>query len=147
MWFITQQKLTKERSSCKSKSDTKVPQPTHKRQVKQIDHTRGMRINIQSRKVPEFKKVGYLSQNDQELNEDIPYILPVYGRPTYRGSHKWNYYTLYNEVRIPIHYKNQNCNTKKGCDEIFDNEIVYIDAFQSNYTLQKYDTSIQYIPY
>tara|TARA_B100001057_G_C22335564_1_gene751219 strand:+ start:108 stop:593 length:486 start_codon:yes stop_codon:yes gene_type:complete len=106
-----------------------------------------MRVNIPSRgPVPEFTQLGYLSQAEP-IDDDLPYVLALYGRPTYRGSNNWNYHTEYNGVRIPMIHKGKNCGKNRGCDEIFEGDSFHIPSFNKDYTLTEYDTSLKYIPF
>lgn len=106
-----------------------------------------MRVNIPSRgPVPEFSQLGYLSQVDP-IDDDLPYVLALYGRQTYRGSNNWNYHTEYNGVRIPMVHKGKNCGKNRGCDEIFEGDSFNIPSFKKDYVLTEYDTSLKYIPF
>ena len=76
-----------------------------------IIHPPRKRINIPTRgELPAYKNIGYL-YNVKSSSENE--VLSLYGRPTYRGSNKWNYYTMHEGVRIPI----ENCDKSRGCEE------------------------------
>ena len=54
------------------------------------------RINIRTRGVENFRQIGTL-YNDGT-------VLPLYGRPTYSSSSKWNYYAVTNDhihIQVP----------------------------------------------
>lgn len=114
--------------------------------IKQTEAPHYRRINIPSRgEMPAFKNIGYISNNnDQSGDKDV---LPLYGRPIYRGSHKWNYYTMHEGVRIPL----DGCDDTRGCDEKYDNnETVTISPLTNGdtYTVGLYNDGIpRYIPY
>lgn len=80
-----------------------------------------------------------------------PVILPLFGSPTYNGSHKWTYYTAtdkYNQVKLPISNKSRVCNKEYGCDELFDGESVTVPAYNGNFKVSIYEfDKPQYIPY
>ena len=101
------------------------------------------RINIHTRgEPPSYKNVGYIS-HDNETENDIN-VLSLYGRPTYRGSNKWNYYTMHDGVRIPI----ETCDKSRGCDEKYDGDVVNVEPLGGNYVVKVYDDDApRYIPY
>lgn len=98
------------------------------------------RINIQTRgELPAYKNIGYVSNKNNE-NE----VLSLYGRPTYRGSQNWNYYTMHEGIRIPI----EECDRSKGCREKYEGDKVNIDAMGDNYEIRLYkDDEPRYIPF
>lgn len=101
------------------------------------------RINIHTRgEPPSYKNVGYISHDNQSENEIE--VLSLYGRPTYRGSNKWNYYTMHDGVRIPI----ETCDKSRGCDEKYDGDVVNIEPLGGDYAVKVYDDDApRYIPY
>ena len=59
-------------------------------------------------------------------------VLPIFGRPTYPGSHRWNYYTATNDaipLRLPVQNKKRECDDDNGCDEIFDGDEGVVSTF------------------
>lgn len=107
---------------------------------KYIHHHR--RINIPTRgELPPYKNIGYISNNKED--EDLR-VLSLYGRPTYNGSNKWNYYTMHEGVRIPI----ENCGKVRGCNEKYNGDNVKVDELFSDFNVQLYkDDAPRYIPY
>ena len=107
---------------------------------KYIHHRR--LINTPSRgELPPYKNIGYISNNKE--NEDIK-VLSLYGRPTYNGSNKWNYYTMHEGVRIPI----ENCGKVRGCNEKYNGDNIKVNEFFSDFNVQLYkDDAPRYIPY
>ena len=106
----------------------------------------GLPINIPSRGWnPDYQQIGIL------VHKKNGKILPLFGRQVYNGSSKWTYYTLsdqYNSVKLPISYKNKDCQDEFGCDEIFDGDMVKIPTLNKNFkvNLYKFDKP-RYIPY
>jgi len=107
----------------------------------------GKLINIPTRGYPsEIQQMGIIVSDDQEK------VLPLYGRQTYSGGYRWNYYTAtsdkYNQLRLPIHYKNKDCTEEIGCEELYDKDKVNVPAYQNkqySVTLYPLDTP-RYIP-
>lgn len=100
------------------------------------------RINVPSRgEPPAFKNVGYISNTNK--NSDVE-VLSLYGRPTYRGSDNWNYYTMHEGVRVPV----ENCDRTRGCREKYDGDKVNVGALNSDFQIGLYnDDAPRYIPY
>lgn len=114
--------------------------------IKQNDTPRYRRINIPSRgEMPAFKNIGYISNETSSGNDKD--LLPLYGRPTYQGSHKWNYYTMHEGVRVPI----DGCDDSRGCDEKYDNDVtVTVNPLAGGdvYKVGLYNDGVpKYIPY
>lgn len=114
--------------------------------------SRGIPINIHTRGyVPSYQQMGVLINNDDTNNVEM---LPLFGRPTYAGSNKWNYYTStsqYNSLKIPVFKdssSNKSCSDEYGCNEIYGNDTVYIPAYKKNFTVELYEIDKpRYIPY
>jgi len=119
---------------------------------------RGIPINIETRESGgEFQQVGILSKNTINDGTAVPgnntdsVVLPLYGKPTYRGSNKWLYYTetdKLNPVKIPVNHKNKDCTDDYGCDEIYDKDSVIIPSYNGDFTVKIYKLNKpRYIPY
>jgi len=75
-------------------------------------NTYGVPINIPSRGPQQsYQQVGILYKENIENPDKLPgnnnesNILPLFGRPTYAGSNRWNYYTSsdkFQTVKLPI---------------------------------------------
>ena len=119
---------------------------------------RGIPINIETRESGgDFQQLGVLSKDTISNEEDSPgnntdsVILPLYGKPTYRGSNRYLYYTetdKYNPVKVPINNKERDCTDDQGCDEIYDGEQVTIPSYNGvfNAKICKFNKP-RYIPY
>ena len=87
----------------------------------------GVPINIPTRgTTPDVQQVGILTntENDQ--------VLALYGRPTFRGSHKWMYYSAtdkFHALRLPISSGSRNCTGEFGCDEVSDGDELTIPTY------------------
>jgi len=93
---------------------------------KSYDITARNAINIPTRgETPLYQQIGTLTDADNR-------ILPLYGRPTWRGSNKWNYYTNtdgYNTIKLPVKAKNRNCLDDNGCDELYDDDTIAVPQY------------------
>jgi len=119
---------------------------------------RGIPINIETRESGgDFQQVGILSKNTINDGAAVPgnntdsVVLPLYGKPTYRGSNKWLYYTetdKLNPVKIPVNHKNKDCTDDYGCDEIYDKDSVTIPSYNGDFTVKIYKLNKpRYIPF
>jgi len=119
---------------------------------------RGIPINIETRESGgDYQQLGILSKgainDDTETpgNNTDSVILPLYGKPTYRGSNKWLYYTETDKlhpVKIPVNYGGKDCTDDYGCDEIYDGTSVSIPSYNGDFTAKIYKMNKpRYIPY
>ena len=148
----------------KSQPTINIPPPQIIQQIPQSQQTqeqptrpRGLPINIETRgSGGEFKQKGLLykenvSSTDQEPgNNSSTIILPLYGKPTYRGSNDWYYYTTANEhinVRISLTVNGKD-SMDMGIREINDGDSVTIKEYNGTFKFKKnFDDKPRYIPY
>ena len=78
----------------------------------------------------DYQQVGILTSNEESAE---PIILPLFGRKIYGRSDRWQYYTATdknNMMRIPLQYKNRDCEDDTGCEEIYTGDILTVDIYQ-----------------
>jgi hypothetical protein len=120
--------------------------------------TYGIPINIPSRgPFQAYQQVGILSKENIVDPDKIPgnnnesNILPLFGRPTYNGSNRWNYYTSsdkFQSVKLPINIDNRKCTDDLGCDELRDGDMVTIPSYNGRFKVEIYDfDKPRYIPF
>ena len=125
--------------------------------VRQSNGQVGMPINIETRgSGGDFQQVGILSKNTIQEDEKTPgnntdtNILPLYGKPIYRGANKWLYYTetdKFNPVKIPITVNNKDCTDDHGCEELYDGSEVSIPSYNGVFNVKIYKfNKPRYIP-
>jgi hypothetical protein len=75
-------------------------------------------------------------------------ILPLFGKPLRTNRDKWNYYTMTNNnIKLPVLYKNKNCTGEYGCDEIMNGDNVYVQGYDSLFSVLIYEhDNFQYNP-
>lgn len=125
---------------------------THKKDPKPTVHS-GIRqrprmflrrpINIRTRGVEDYRQLGILSGKNGK-------VLPLYGRRTYNGSHRWNYFTQANDhlaLKIPLSSNGRDCDSNTGCDELYDNDNLNLPMYNDNFSVKLYDNTPRYIPY
>lgn len=118
----------------------------------------GIPINVETRGPSEdYQQVGMLykeaitDETTNPGNNSDSTILPLFGKPTYRGSNNWLYYTSSDKlssVKIPLTYENRDCTDDQGCREINDGDTLSVPSYNGNFKvkLYKFDKP-RYIPY
>jgi len=114
----------------------------------------GVPINIQTRgSTPQIQQLGSLTKLNY-TNSSGPgtslesIILPLMGRRPYNKSTNMIYYTLYNNVKIPLSNSGKSCDTEYGCSELFDNDVINIPELNGSFKINIYQNQQpQYIPY
>jgi hypothetical protein len=106
-------------------------------------------INLKTRGETNYNQVGVLYSTNKNNKSSI---IPLYGRPTYSGSNKWNYYAKtdgYHSQSIPLQFKNKDCLDTTGCTELDDGDALTImELGDESFAVRKYQTALpQYIPY
>ena len=121
-------------------------------------NTYGIPINIPSRGPQQsYQQVGILYKenivNPDQLpgNNNESNILPLFGRPTYSGSNKWNYYTSsdkFQTVKLPININGRKCTDDLGCNELMNGDIITVPSYNGNFKVEIYDFDRpRYIPF
>ena len=126
--------------------------------VMETPNAKGLPINIETRgSGGDFQQVGMLYKNNISDDSKAPgnntdnNVLPLYGKPTYRGSNKFLYYTetdKLNPVKIPVNVNSRDCTDEYGCDELYDGSTVDIPSYNGSFNVKIYKfNKPRYIPY
>lgn len=119
---------------------------------------KAMPINISTRgDGGDYQQVGILYKDSVIDEEKAPgnntdaNVLPLFGKPVYRGASRYNYYTAtdkYHQVKVPLTLNNTDCTDDRGCDEISNDDVVPVPGYNANFKAQiyKFDKP-RYIPY
>ena len=100
-------------------------------------------VNIPTRGIEDFRQIGILSGNNGK-------VLPLYGRRTYNGSNRWNYFTKANDhlsLKIPLEKNGKDCDEQNGCDELYDDDLLHVPEYNTDFKIKLYDTTPRYIPH
>ena len=109
----------------------------------------GIPVNIQTRGFNTgYSQVGILTRTS--TNDDM--ILPLMGRRSMIGRDKWQYYTISNNgninTKLPVSSKGKSCTNENGCDEIYNNDSVFVEGYKDTFIATVYETgTFYYIPY
>jgi lipid-A-disaccharide synthase-like uncharacterized protein len=124
-----------------------VPPLKDNRYIQSMGNCVGVPININTSSIDtNYRQIGILiSLNDKEKK-----ILPLMGKPLFSNRYKWNYFTQEekNNVKLPIIYKKKSCTSDYGCDEIYNNDVVFVKGYNNSFRVEMYDNeTIRYLPF
>lgn len=107
-------------------------------------------INIPTRGyVSEYQQLGALYSVGPCGGK--PQVLPLFGKPTYPGSHKWLYHTTtdsYNTVKVPVSKDGKKCGGDFGCNEFDGGDLVNVAPYACKFKVELYDIDQpRYIPH
>lgn len=109
-------------------------------------------INVPTQRYDtEYKQIGILTKQ----NSGSPDILPLMGRQLITSRQKWQYYTVsgggpggHLQTKLPVKVKGRSCSGEYGCDEIYNNEEVFVEGFQETFKATIYESGLfSYLPY
>lgn len=109
----------------------------------------GLPINIKTRGYEgNYSQLGILTR---ESGENM--ILPLMGRRSTSGRDKHQYYTMTNtagniNTKLPVSVKGRSCSSDMGCDEIYNNDAVYVEGYNDTFRATIYENALySYIPW
>jgi hypothetical protein len=114
---------------------------------------RGIPINIKTRGTGmDYTQIGILTRPNIRNGHDGEMILPLMGRKLMSGRDKWQYYTISNtgnmNTKLPVSLNGKSCTGEYGCDEIHNNDTVYVEGYKDTFVATIYENStFSYIPY
>ena len=84
-------------------------------------------------------------------NNSDTVIIPIFGRPLYPGSNKWNYYVTsdkYAMVKMPFTFKGKKTDDQYGVDELFDGDVITLPEYNGEFVVKIYQyDKPRYIPF
>ena len=110
------------------------------------EDTRQVPINVSTSYYTnhEYKQIGILTRVDEyDQQRERETILALFGRPLHRARNKWQYYTMTDKnksIKLPIKSKGRSCNSAHGCDEIFTDDVVYVEGYKEPFKVHIYET-------
>jgi len=109
-------------------------------------------INVPTQRYnTQYSQVGILTKQ----NGGNPDILPLMGRQLITSRSNWQYYTVSGggpggnlQTKLPVRVKGKSCSGEYGCDEIYNNDEVYVEGFQERFVATIYESGLfSYLPY
>jgi hypothetical protein len=97
-----------------------------------------------------YQQIGILTRSNNNNNHNE--ILPLMGKRKMTSRYKWQYYTISSghgnlQTKLPISVKGKSCTGEYGCDEIYNNDTVYVEGFKDVFVATIYENNtFEYIP-
>jgi hypothetical protein len=82
-----------------------------------------------------YEQVGYLTSTDSGV------VIPLYGKPSYARRGRYYYYTIVNDIKVPVYNEGRDCMKEIACNEVYDGyEVVVPDHNPAvKWTVKLYD--------
>jgi hypothetical protein len=77
-----------------------------------------------------YSQLGYLSSHSTKII--------LFGKPAHYGRDKWYYYTIINDIKLPVEINKRKCTVQPGCDSVSTKDKVMVDG--QEYTVHLYET-------
>jgi len=94
---------------------------------------------------PNYRQIGILTRRNGSDE-----ILPLMGRRKMTSRDKWQYYTMTGnniQMKLPLSVNGKSCTGEYGCDEIFNNDTVYVEGFKDVFVATVYENNtFSYMP-
>lgn len=96
-----------------------------------------------------YQQIGILTRNNSNHHNEI---LPLMGKRKMTSRYKWQYYTISSghgnlQTKLPVSVKGKSCTGEYGCDEIYNNDSVYVEGFKDVFVATIYENNtFEYIP-
>lgn len=81
-----------------------------------------------------YRQIGYL-KNDTLGHQ----MFPIFAKPQHIRRDKWYYYTIYNNIKLPIYSKGRKCSSEYGCDSLYNGDVVQLENLPGNFVVSTYD--------
>jgi hypothetical protein len=74
---------------------------------------------LQYRDTDSYRQIGYLKKGRR---------LPLFGKYAQVRRDKWYYYTIIDEIKMPITIKKRQCSVAPGCDSVSTGDMVKVEG-------------------
>lgn len=82
----------------------------------------------------QYKQVGYLKNSNYDNK-----LFPIFAKPIHLRRDKWYYYTIYDNIKIPIYSNGRKCVSEHGCDSLMNGDMVKIENMNDAFQVSMYD--------
>ena len=83
-----------------------------------------------------YKQIGYL-KNDQYGNK----LFPIFAKPVHLRRDKWYYYTIFNNIKLPIYSNGTKCSREHGCDSLMNGDTIQLENMNEAFQVSLYDNN------
>ena len=89
---------------------------------------------VQYNQPHQYKQVGYL-KNENYGNK----MFPIFSKPVHLRRDKWYYYTIYDNIKLPIYSNGRKCSSEHGCDSLMNGDIIQLENMNDSFHVSLYD--------
>tara|TARA_Y100000816_G_C25834407_1_gene436286 strand:+ start:44 stop:661 length:618 start_codon:yes stop_codon:yes gene_type:complete len=89
-----------------------------------------------------YRQIGYLKNENQSTK-----MFPIFAKPIHTRRDKWYYYTIYDNIKLPIYSNGRKCSTEHGCDSLMNGDQIFLENMNEPYNVYLYDNhTLSYDP-
>ena len=81
-----------------------------------------------------YRQIGYLKNENQSTK-----MFPIFAKPVHARSAKWYYYTIYDNIKLPIYSNGRKCSSEHGCDSLMNGDQISLENMSEPYHVYLYD--------
>lgn len=101
----------------------------------------------------QYIQMGILTRKESKSDTQPSDILPLMGRRQRNSRNKWQYYTMSGggngniQTKLPIRVKGKSGSGEYGCDEIYTNDVVFVEGYKDLFVATIYENNMfSYMP-
>lgn len=89
-----------------------------------------------------YRQIGYLKNENQSTK-----MFPIFAKPIHTRRDKWYYYTIYDNIKLPIYSNGRKCSSEHGCDSLMNGDQIFLENMNEPYFVYLYDNhTLSYDP-
>tara|TARA_B110000114_G_C15036395_1_gene375146 strand:+ start:705 stop:1325 length:621 start_codon:yes stop_codon:yes gene_type:complete len=89
-----------------------------------------------------YRQIGYLKNESHSTK-----MFPIFAKPIHTRRDKWYYYTIYDNIKLPIYSNGRKCSSEHGCDSLMNGEQIFLENMSEPYHVYLYDNhTLSYDP-
>jgi hypothetical protein len=89
-----------------------------------------------------YRQIGYLKNENQSTK-----MFPIFAKPIHTRRDKWYYYTIYDNIKLPIYSNGRKCSSEHGCDSLMNGDQIFLENMSEPYFVYLYDNhTLSYDP-
>ena len=89
---------------------------------------------LQYNKPHNYRQIGYLKNENQSTK-----MFPIFAKPIHSRRDKWYYYTIYDNIKLPIYSNGRKCSSEHGCDSLMNGDQIFLENMSEPYSVYLYD--------